>query len=158
MDADVGRRAALILGGAVALIVVMRLRARGKLPRASAGLGLGGLLLVLAIGTNFAPDVTAVLARAFGERPLGLPVAWAVSVAEAVLLGPALLVLGASLLSAYEEARRMGVRAAPLAALFVTGAALPPAFTRARRHAIASGVYLVAWIAAWIAYASWRGI
>src|SRR6187455_1712656 len=99
MDADVGGRAALVLDRTVALIVVMRLRARGKLPRASAGLGLGGLLLLLAIGTNFAPDVTAVLARAFGERPLGLPVAWAVSLAEAVLLGPALVVLGASLLS-----------------------------------------------------------
>ncbi len=148
MDADVGWRAALILGGSVALIVVMRLRARGKLPRVSAGLGVGGMLPALAIDTNFAPDVTVVLARAFGERPLGLPVAWAVSLAEAVLLGPALLVLGASLLSAHDMAARVGVRATPLAALFVTGAALPPAFTRARRRAIASGVYLVAWIAA----------
>ena len=52
----------------------------------------------------------------------------------------------------------MGVRATPLAAMFVTGAALPPAFTRARRRPIASGAYLVACIAAWIAYASWRGI
>jgi hypothetical protein len=158
MDADLGKRAALILGGSVALIAVMRLRARGKLPRASAGLGLGGLLLALAIGTNFAPDVTAVLARAFGERPLGLPVAWTASLVEAVVLGPALLVLGASLLSAHEEAARLGVRGTPLAALFVTGAALPPAFTRARRRAIASGLYLVACIAAWIAYASWRGL
>jgi len=141
MDADVGRRVALIVGGSVALIVLMRLRVRGKLPRASAGLALGGMLLALAIGTNFAPDVTAVLARAFGERPLGLPVGWAVSIAQAVLLGPALLVLGASLLSAHDMAARMGVRATPLAALFVTGAVLPPAFTRARRRAIASVAY-----------------
>jgi hypothetical protein len=142
------------------LVVVGRVVVRRGLPSSIIGLAVGMVLLGIALWTNFDPNVEAVQERAFGARPLGLPVTWVVCAAEAVLLGPALLVLGPALLALAQEL--MGAEGAAtkggLLELLLFGRGLSDELRAARRRALVSGGYLIALMAAWIAFAAHKRI
>jgi hypothetical protein len=149
-----------ILFGVAAFVLLARVIVRRGLPRAWIGYGLSAAFLGIALWTNFDPAVGAVEARAFGERPFGLPVAWAVCYAEAALLGPPLFLLGPALLVVAAETleRRGSAGKAALILALASGGGLSEAGQRARRRALLAGGWLVLVMAAWIALAAYRGI
>ena len=125
-----------------------------------AGLVVGVLFIAILVGTNFAPEIHTLQTRLLGERPLGLPVLWVVSLGELILVGPALLIFGTAFFSLAQDAFRRGIATsrAQVMIQILIGRNLPPELRTARGRALWSGLYLMTLMAAWIVYASARGI
>lgn len=117
------------------------------------------LLYALMVGTTFSPDVQDVLARAFGARPFGYPVAVVVATAVAILLLPVAV--------AIHHFMRIAERAASDRGGLGKIGLLAYAFRVGRQHpdlrasqiiSLAGLIYFVLLCAGWIAFADARGI
>lgn len=117
------------------------------------------LILAILVGTTFPPDVRPTLIKAFGENPLGFPVVLVVASVQLILLLPLLWVLHHLMLIA-EQAIKDGASIGKfgLLAYAAGGAKHHPGLRRSRTACLFGLIYFVAICAAWIAYASWRGI
>ncbi|MCB9594868.1 MAG: hypothetical protein H6719_19255 [Sandaracinaceae bacterium] len=164
LDEEAIRRETRPLRGLSALIALavgmMVLLGHVRAAREHAGLVVGGLFTLLLVGVNFDPDVAAVQAAAFGERPWGVPVTGLVCGVELLAIAPALFAIGAGLVPLATEARRRNLAVGRWGLLLfgLTATDLEPALRRRVRLAGLAGLYLVLCMLGWIAYAAWRGV
>lgn len=154
----------VFFGGAAALChrSVVRLR-RGEPPRTkpllspdAVGRVVAVLLLACVLGVNLDPKVRATQTAAFGAAPLGLPVTLVVTVVELILFAPWLWVFPHLMRIVMDSQRRGGSlsKAGIILAVWRAG----PEWKRSKLIVVAGLVYFVTIVAAWIAFAAWKGI
>jgi len=117
------------------------------------------LLFGVFIGVNFDPKVHAVCAKAFGPLPFGIPVLWMVIAWETVLFLPAPWFIHhfmRMISAAISEGRSIRLFSV-LVFLFTCGKRYPT-LRRSQFIALGGFAYLIAIMAAWIVYASIKGI
>jgi hypothetical protein len=117
------------------------------------------LILVVLIGTTFSPDVRPTLVQAFGESPFGLPVTIVVAFAQLVLFLPLLWVFY-HLTRIAEQALKdgSGVGKIGLLVYLTSVGQRHPELRRSQIACLFGLLYFMAICAAWISYASVRGI
>jgi len=111
------------------------------------------------IATTFSPDVRPTLVGAFGERPFGLPVASVVAVAEFVVFLPLLWSLY-HFAKIAEQAAKEGVGLGKIRLLIyaATVGQRQPALRPSQLASLFGLIYFAVICAAWIVYASSKGI
>ena len=115
-----------------------------------AGWVVGGLLGSVVLFVNTYDDVQAKMVEAFGAEVGGIGVVWVVSLAELVLLVPALVVFGEALFVLAPNGQ--------LGLLRLMLTRQPEPLERHRRRLLASGLWLALVFGGWIAYAEYLGI
>jgi hypothetical protein len=117
------------------------------------------LIVVVLIGTTFSPDARPTLVQAFGESPFGLPVTIVVAFAQLILFLPLLWVLY-HLVRIAEQALKDGNGIGKIGLLiYITSVGQRhPELRRSQIVCLLGLLYFVAICAAWISYASMRGI
>ena len=117
------------------------------------------LILAVLVGTTFSPDVKPTLVQAFGENPFGLPVTIVVALVQLILFLPLLWVfhhLGRIAEQALKDGNGIGK-----IGLLIYAAGVGQRHPELRRSQVAcllGLLYFAAICAAWIFYASLRGI
>lgn len=150
------RGLAWILGATTLLMVFIRHVVRNGLSKRWVGLGITVLIMGAIIATNLDDKVAEVEAKAFGAQPLGLPLPWAVSLGELLLLGPALLMIFSELFVTFNATELTSRRV--LIERIVFGHGVSAAQRSGRLRILAALGYLCLVFGAWIAFAAWRGI
>lgn len=116
-------------------------------------------MLVVLVGTTFSPEVRPTLVQAFGEHPFGLPVVFVVASFQLVLFLPLLWAFH-HLTRIAEQALKDGRGVGKIGLLvYVAGVGRRhPGLRRSQFACVFGLLYFIAICAAWIAYASMRGI
>lgn len=152
------------LGGAALLCHrnVVRLRAGAplrtgrRLSPDTMGLIVAGLMLACVLGVNFDPKVRAVQAAAFGVMPFGLPLTLLVNVGGLLLFAPFFWVFPHLMRIVFERLRKGG--SVSKLGIVVALATAGPELRRSRNIVVAGFVYFAVIVAAWIAFAAYRGV
>lgn len=117
------------------------------------------LLYALMVGTTFSPDVQDVLARAFGPRPFGHPVAVVVAAAVAILLLPFAVAVHHFMRIAERAASDgHGLGKIGLLAYAMRAGRYHPDLRASQVISLAGLIYFVLLCAGWIVFADARGI
>lgn len=117
------------------------------------------LLYALMVGTTFSPEVQPVLAKAFGLRPFGHPVAIVVAAAVAILMLPFAVAVHHFMLIAERAASDgRGLGRIGLLAYAVRAGRYHPDLRASQWISLAGLVYFVLICAGWIVFADARGI
>jgi len=117
---------------------------------------LAAILITCLLGTILDSDVRGVFARLFGDTLLGLPTPVAVVLAQGVLLAPAFWVMPELMRILQTSVARGGSLSKLGIVLAVMGA--DTELRRSRNIVIAGALYFVLLMAAWIAFATLRGV
>jgi hypothetical protein len=117
------------------------------------------LLLAVLLGVNLFADVAAVQGKAFGPRPLGIPVVAAVSIGELILFAPYFKVFE-HIMKIVSQALRDGASVSKLGLVYyiLRVHRIHPELRRSRTIALAGFGYFVVLAAIWIMYAESRGV
>jgi hypothetical protein len=127
-------------------------------PRA-VGAGVWVILVAILIGLNFDPRVHATQERAFGARPLGLPLEVPMPIANLLLALPFFWVLRhVAILMQRARADRASVDRLGFMVYLLQVARLHPEHRRSQTIVAIGGLYAVILAAAWIAYTAYLGI
>ena len=131
------------------------LRHDSRLSPQALGRILAVVFLAIGLSVNRYDDVRHIASVLWGERALGLPVMWVVSLVEVLLFLPYLWVLPQLMVLVMKAQERGGVSKG---AVIMAVVRAEPAHRRAQLIVIGGFVYFVAIVGAWIAYTSYRGV
>ena len=145
-------------------VLLRRLRA-GVAPRTepwltpvAAGRLVAGLLWAVTLGVNLDPKVVVTVQRAaFGGAPFGLPIVPVVCLVETVLFAPFFWVFP-HLMGIVADARARGASVSKSGVIVAVLRAGDPKLRRSRAIVLAGLAYFLALMAAWIAFAGYRGV